>query len=553
MKTMVTLALLLLTLSGFTQTPVWEWARTASTMNHSGGSWITTDQVGNAYITGAFTQDMILGTDTFFYMGSFPDVFLAKYNSSGNILWARSIGSEWDDRIGNPSIDDGGNVYISGDFRGSSVIIGSDTLLNQGPVPLTTDIFVVKYGPDGNVLWVRTAGSPGSESGSSTATDGSGNLYITGWFSNPVISFDSINLHSVGSPSSVNMFLTKYDDMGNVLWARAAGGTHGVLCYGTATDLHGNIYLTGSFLGNSVTFGPVTLYSSHTGFSIFLAKYDPSGNVVWAQSFGGGIHDVGLNVATDQSGNVYITGAFSDSTLSLGSFVLNNTGLANVYLAKLDPAGNVLWAKSTGGTFRDSPWGLFVDETGGVYITVDSRSPSITFGNTTLNNLNPINTHDLIIMKYDSLGNECWATSFGGLHGSVAGDISVSATGNLYIAGGYSTPELVLGSDTLTTTAASSRFFVAKASGFTGVESIRHPEYEISLSPNPMRDHVTVQVPTSIADLTFCLYDIYGRKVISQKITGTTRLMVSHLPAGIYMYRLQYPGGRQTGKLVKIH
>jgi hypothetical protein len=552
MRALVTIVLLLMSVCSFPQSPAWEWARTASTLNYSGVYWITTDQSGNAYITGFFKQDMILGTDTFLYMG-YDDVFFAKYNSSGNILWARAIGSDWKDWIGNPSIDDGGNVYISGTFRGSSVIIGSDTLVNQGPGIVTGDIFVVKYDPDGNVLWVRTAGSPGWEEGSHTATDGSGNLYITGGFSNPGISFDSINLQSVGSPHHNNIFLTKYDYMGNVLWARAAGGTNGALSHGIATDLHGNIYLTGSYFGHSVTFGTFTLYNSHPGQSTFLVKYDPSGNVVWAQSYGGEISNGGLNVATDQKGYVYITGFFNESTLSLGSFVLNNTGLANVYLAKLDPAGNVLWAKSTGGTFRDYPWGLFVDETGGVYITVDSRSPSITFGNTTLNNLNPVNTTDLIIMKYDSLGNECWATSFGGLEGFVAGDISISATGNLYIAGGYSTPELVLGSDTLTTTTGSARFFVAKASGFTGVESVRHPDYEISLFPNPMLDHVTVQVSTSFADLIFCLYDIYGRKMLTQKITETTRLTVSDLPAGIYMYRLQYPGGRQTGKLVKIH
>jgi hypothetical protein len=534
------------------QTPAWLWARTATSLNASGATYITTDIYQNSYVTGVFYQNMILGTDTLVNTGS-SDAFIAKYDSAGNVLWARLLGSEWEDGIVNPSIDDGGNVYIAGEFCGSSLIVGQDTLVNQGPVQLTHDAFVVKYDSNGNVLWVRVATGSGREAIIATAIDGSDNLYISGHFwMSTLITFDSLPLYKVGGGLS-NVFLAKYDNNGNVLWARADGGTNYSWVTGMATDPNGNIYITGAFDGLSITFGNLTLYNagSLTDYDVFLVKYDPSGNVVWAQSFGGNGMDVGKNVATDQSGNVYITGTFTSPALSLGPFVLNNTGDRNVYVAKLDPLVNVLWAKSTGGTFDDVPRGLFVDETGGVYISVTLKSPSITFGNTIHYNLNPF-TADFFIAKYDSLGNESWGMSIGG-SGNEEGDISVSATGNLYIAGGYSSPAIVLGSDTLTTSAGTVRFFVAKASGFTGVESIRNPDYQISLYPNPMDNYVTVQVSSSIADLIFCLYDIHGRKMLSEKITETTRLDVSGLPAGIYIYTLEYPGGRQTGRLVKIH
>ena len=554
MKTLCSLLLTLLFMNTMNaQVPAWEWARTASTVNYSAGRGIITDRYENTYITGHFLQNMILGADTLLHVWD-NDVFLVKFDSAGNVLWARSMGSESFDNIGNPSIDDAGNIFVSGFFYGWNLIIGTDTLSNsnQNPVIPISDIYIVKYDPNGNVLWAKTAGGTGSDLGNPTATDCSGNLYIAGSFSGPTISFDSITLYKVGSANR-SLFLTKYDKNGNVLWARAAGGDDVAGFQRMATDLNDNIYLTGSFCGQTITFGTTTLHNSGSSFDdIFLVKYNPSGNVVWAQSFGGVSFDVGLNVATDRSGNVYITGIFSDSTLSLGSFVLYNAGEINGYVAKLDPTGNVLWAKSLGGIFRDEPCGLFVDETGGVYITVDFRSPSITFGNTTHYNLNPVNAGDLFIAKYDSLGNESWAMSVGGQE-NVGAEISVSTTGNLYIAGGYNSPTIVLGSDTLSTTAGMYRFFVAKASGLTGVENLRHPAYEILLSPNPMKGHVTISVPSCIVDMMFELHDISGRKIISRKINETTRITVADLPAGIYVYKLQYAGGRQTGKMVKIN
>ena len=136
-----------------------------------------------------------------------------------------------------------------------------------------------------------------------------------------------------------------------VVWAKAAGGTGTDEPYGIATDATGNIYITGNFGSSSITFGTVTLTSP--GF--FLTKYDANGNVLWAKSAGGSAYsNSGNAVATDASGNVFVTGSFP-SSLSFGTTTLTNTDNPDIFIVKYDASGTVLWARgstsSSGGDY----------------------------------------------------------------------------------------------------------------------------------------------------------------------------------------------------------
>ena len=97
------------------------------------------------------------------------------------------------------------------------------------------------------------------------------------------------------------MYIVKYDAMGNVMWAKSAGGTGSDLVRGISNDEIGNIYVTGGFDSDSITFGTTTLINEG-GYDMYMVKYDTSGNVIWAKGAGSMSSDYGNNITTDVAG-----------------------------------------------------------------------------------------------------------------------------------------------------------------------------------------------------------------------------------------------------------
>jgi hypothetical protein len=141
------------------------------------------------------------------------------------------------------------------------------------------------------------------------------------------------------------MVVVKYDPSGNVLWSSSpAGGTAHDFGMGCSTDANGNITVVGSFASASITFGNITLTNGTSGYAdVMIVRYNPSGNVLSAQSVGGTYIDYGIDCATDPSGDVIITGAFESSSLAFGSITVTNamSGYYDMFIAKLDVVASV--------------------------------------------------------------------------------------------------------------------------------------------------------------------------------------------------------------------
>lgn len=149
----------------------------------------------------------------------------------------------------------------------------------------------------GDYLWAKSFGGNGNDQVTDVSTDVNGNIYITGYFYSPVITFGSINLTNSQvitdpkTPPTSDVYIVKYDAAGNVLWAKSGGMGDIDYAYSTALDSYGNAYVTGKF-SNSITFGSTQLVSKGS-FDIFIVKYDPAGNVLWAKSAAGTAGDHG--------------------------------------------------------------------------------------------------------------------------------------------------------------------------------------------------------------------------------------------------------------------
>ncbi len=191
------------------------------------------------------------------------------------------------------------------------------------------DIFVVKYDNNGALIWAKKAGGTSNDNSLGIAVDGSGNCYVTGYCGTATFGAGETNETTLTPVGNYDIFVAKYNNSGALLWVKSAGGTGTDASLGIALDGGGNSYVTGYF-NNMSTFGAgesnQTTLTSEGGYDIFVAKYDNSGALLWAKSAGGINFDTGNSIAVDVSGNSYVTGYF-DGTATFGAGESNETTL----------------------------------------------------------------------------------------------------------------------------------------------------------------------------------------------------------------------------------
>jgi hypothetical protein len=555
MKKYLIILSLLISFRASSQVPEWQWAQSSAFADSTGtgeGWNVATDVFGNAYVAGFFYfTSLSFGSYTLSPVPSpmgltYATMCVAKYDSSGNVLWAKGAGGLGESKAYDVTADASGNVYVTGEFNSNYITFDSDTLdcvLNG------KSIFLVKYDPSGNVVWARSAGeATGHPLSNKVIVDPSGAVYISGYFESPTITFGSVVLSNAGFQ---DIFIAKYDANGNVIWAKREGYTGLEITYGMTSDPAGNTYITGFYGQFTGIFGNDTLSSAGSA-DVFIAKYDPAGNELWAKSGGGVGQDVGKSVAVSDNGNVYVTGYFWSPSVTFGSFTLTGTGTNNTFLVKYDAAGTVLWAKSFHETI---PYNMVADTMQNIYMSGAMYS-DISFDTVALQI--PANSNDaMFIVKCDSSGTALWAKALQS-GGDDDNGFALGTNGSIYTGGDfYNVNPFIIGNDSLFQFTSTENLFIAKLgySTATGIPEINTNENMI-LYPDPFRDRLTVSVNSNNVS-EIILYDIASRKLVQKEFTSSTTLNTAQLAKGIYIYEVRsnldsnQPTLIKQGKVVK--
>jgi len=537
------LLMLIFTTIVYCQSPSWIWAKSSKYNGYEVKN-IISDNSGNVYITGSFADSIKF--DNILLSGQYGGMFVAKFNSAGNIIWAKT--ATYSAGMG-AATNNAGNIYVIGAAHNSygitPTIIDNDTIFNGA-------YYLIKLDSAGNVIWIRCAGTGVlncSIYSYNISTDANCNIYLTGSFCSQTISFSNIILNNSSSGFN-DIFVAKYDSSGNVLWARNAGSSIGNeegLCI--IPDNSGNIYLTAQGEGFATTFGNHTI----NGEEWYFVKYDSSGNVIWAK---GGPYNCS-SMAIDNSCNLYLTGTYF-YPVTFGNITLNNY-LGGNFIVKTDSSGNVLWAKSSGDTlsgiligYPGYPPIITRDINSNLYITGNFNGNSISFDNDTIKS---IYINDIFIVKYDSSGNVIWAKGAGGDSTDLSESIITDISGNIYITGKYNSDSITFGNTTIVNSPAGTgsflwNIFIAKLSSTaTEIGNIKK-ENGLIIYPNPTNGILNIE---NAENSKIAIYNLLGELVISKKCNSAfSTINVSGLADGTYIIKVVSEKNIVTKKICVI-
>ncbi len=330
---------------------------------------VATDNSGNVYIVG--NTESLSGIAT---AGAYQtshnnsdDCFIAKFNSSGVRQWASYYGGSDVDFGLDVATDASGDVYLAGFTEGSTTLASAGS--HQTSFGGNSDEFIVKFNSSGARQWATYYGGTGEELEPKVTTDVSGNVYLTGRTQS------NSAMATAGSHQSFNngdddVFVAKFNSSGVRQWGSYYGGTNSELTPCVTTDQSGNVYLGGKTNStSSISTSGAHQQNFGGSWDGFIAKFNTNGVRQWASYYGGSAEDGAGGIATDQSGNVYLTGPTMSSAgmATAGAYQTVVYG-QDAFLTKLSPSGTRAWGTYYGGPGAEEGFGLAVDASNSIYL-----------------------------------------------------------------------------------------------------------------------------------------------------------------------------------------
>ncbi|MDR3680492.1 MAG: T9SS type A sorting domain-containing protein [Flavipsychrobacter sp.] len=585
MKSILTMLLLCACNSCYAQFAQFDWVNSyveygQYSYNLPSGNVVRTDAANNVYVLGEVYAPMII--DTFQVPGGMQNMYLAKYNANGQLLWLRTAVLSPTNSLNTPNsmcngnvmaIDPAGYVYIGGNFIDTMDLNGIHLVSNSF---LYADIFLAKYDTNGNIIWAKKAGGLGDDvigggkvfdqMGGGMHLDNEGSIYLTGNFGNyqsgitvpKSATFDTITLKAdtLGS-----VFLAKYDTGGHVIWAKAIGSRGSQTAEPQAFDVTINgaddVFITGNFSAASIYFDSIKLLSMpqylRTAYGhMFVAKYNKDGSAEWARLIDGKGGTFGVSLITDNTNDVIVAGlGLSDTTIFDNIYIKGSYPSINSFLAKYSASGNVLWAKSMDNYYHSNnyPTYMGMGTDGYIYMTGVFTDTVVFDGKTLISN----GGYDVYLTRYNVDGNLNWLTSIGGTKDDAAFGIATDNTNAIYVTGDVQDTctfgTFVVGDSV------SHNMFIGKLTIPTaGVKQVTKIMNSIVVYPNPANSSSIVRI--NEGDLTeISIEDCLGRIVYEQKVSGKERVIVntSGFVNGLYFVTVSDNETRMSTKLIIQH
>jgi hypothetical protein len=538
-----------------------EWANTMSGSNVSYSRGVCVDDAGNVYVTGGFggSVDFNPGAGNAVLSSNNGSVFLSKYDSQGNYLWAIQIAQGFGYDV---KADFNGYIYVTGYFFGSCDFdpgVDSAYLSSNG----ISDAFIAKYDQNGNYIWAIGMGGTKIDEAYRLELDIYGNVYFTGQFKHTV-DFDPGPDTAYLSTDSIDFFIAKYDINGNFNWANTIQSSILSSAYDLIVDDSGNVFISGIFQGDAYFGqGAGTDTLSSNGLSdAFFAKYDQNGDYVWACGFGSTQVDVAWNIELDDSNNILLNGNFRytvDFDPGAGVYTLTSAHTTpDIFFAKYSPNAELIWVKRLEQNGFSNSFSFDVDNQNNIYLsgsvigTVD-LDPGTAIVSHTFSNYN------IYFAKYDKEGNYIWGhvleqsnQPYGECYSMAVDELS-----NIYLSGLLlGTIDFDPGVGVFNQTNSNSGIYIAKYSQTnTAIGSlVNESNLYVKVFPNPAEDYVQIVFTLPTTDVgVLRMLDLQGRVIWQKQVEAKTKQLsidLSPFASGAYLLNYQSKNTRYSYKLL---
>lgn len=534
---------LLAFLANSTQAQYFNWAKQFIGINNNYwdiGISNKVDSQGNVYNTGYFHGTVDFdpnGGETLLTAnGQNEEIFISKLSPDGNLLWVHAFGSNEDDRGMVVNVDHDDNVYVSGYFTGN---VDFDPSAGVNTLTGDEDFFLLKLSSEGDFLWAKNIGESNSALAQAIAITDDNDVIVAASFYGDVDVDPGSGVNLIESEETA-VVIIKFTASGEFQWAAPIIGS-GVYISEMVIDPQGRICSTGGIsVSADLDPGSSTLNFINPGGAVFLQVLSENGGLIWAKQFGG-VNGSGQDMRIDDQGNFYIAGSYNFSTdfdPAPGEYIMASAGSMDAFLVKLNADGNLVWAKSLGGTQGERAKGLEINNGDLIITGYFGGTSDLQFGDGQ-SLFTSAGLNDIFITSLTTDGAFNWVSTFGGSSDDSVSSISQDGNGSFHITGSLQ------GTADLDPTEAVANFtsggtldvYQLKFSELpASVPNIKH--LDVTAYPNPSED--VIQFVTSGKITSIDLFDMSGKFLLT---VNDSFLNMAELPAGIYTVLIRTSDG----------
>jgi hypothetical protein len=540
-------------------TPTLDWCTYVGGYLSDGLGRVRIDASDNVCVGGGASTPGLATTGTYqTTINGIGDIYIAKFNPSGDLIWATYFGGSGGDGLTQLELNQGGDIWIAGGSSSTDGLASANAFQTEFAGGSSTgDGFIARLTASGQLLWSTYFGAGSDDYINGLAIDSDDNAYIGGQtLSNAGLSTSAVHQVSYGGGTG-DGFVAKFNGDGDRLWCSYYGGS----AYDKITDVcasnDGNVFLIGMTTSTSGISTSGSNQPNYAGgmYDVFIAKFDGNGSRIWGTYYGG--NDVeGANCATiDSNNNIFIVGSTEspnniatadgdDSMYPGNNFIVD-------YIAKFSDSGTKIYGSYLQGV---SLFDLSVDVnnyvyTIGIFVVGTSLMTSGAWQSEYMGE------YDGNFGIFDNDGHIVYGSYFGDTGYDSFGGIDVDSQGNIYISGSTTSTENIATSGAHDETlGGDGDGLIAKFSPF--ITSVGNLDYSsgINIFPNPSSQFINLVNLPSNESCEISIYNSLGELTLFQEelIDNKYVLDISALPSGLYHIRIKLPNAIYESQVVKL-
>ncbi|MEL6922483.1 MAG: hypothetical protein AAFO94_00430 [Bacteroidota bacterium] len=461
---------------------------------------IRIDEDGNFYIAGLFFEQITLGDTTLLSRGQ-SDIYLAKLDSQGQVIWAQRGGSDFADVLEAIQLGPDGQLYCTGSYFVEADFAKAQLKDTRGPKA----IFLCKYTPQGNLVWATDLEGSNFKAFPTMAIDADANITLAGYFQDSLFVQDTI----LSADNGADLALVQFDSSGQRRWLRQVNTTNEYRPAALKINTKGELIVAGSYKGVAI-FGNDTLRSNTADFDVFVAAFDPEGRARWGRKAGGVHEDQCTALALDEQNRIYLTGQYFgvmklSEEISIQTDGFNN----NFYLLQYAADGTPFRARSLGNPMLDEAGNALLINGSTVYLAGTFRDQLDIDGK---NIQGGAGSFDGFVAAFDTTTQLKWIQSIPASN-IVLPELLVQREQSIFVAGSF-IGTAGFDAQSLNT---DNHFdlFIARLSETLTPVAATVTQSAFQLYPNPTRTQIFIESP--INNYWVKLYDPFGKLLLEKR------------------------------------